>query len=125
MVVSDNGTPPLRSTATVLLTVLDANDNRPKFTDKLFHVRMLESRHHQQHHQQGGAPLEVCRMVARDDDQGSNAAVTYQLQGGDDELQLYSIDPQTGVVTARGHFLPGNYSILTVGQPGTTSSFLV
>lgn len=112
MVVTDNGTPPLHSTATVLITVLDANDNRPKFTDKLFHVRMLESRYHQH----GGAPLEVCRMVARDDDHSSNSAVTYHLQGGDEELQRYSIDPQTGVVMARGHFLPGNYSILTVGE---------
>lgn len=52
-------------------------------------------------------------MVARDDDHGSNAAVTYRLQGDRDER--FEVDPLTGVVTSHGDFWPGNYSILTVG----------
>lgn len=103
--VSDNGSPPLRSTATVVIRVLDDNDNRPKFTDKLFQVKLPEQR-------QTAGKQEVCRMVARDDDEGSNAAVTYKLQGNSDER--FQIDPVTGVVTARGDFWPGNYSIFTV-----------
>lgn len=89
-----------------MIGVLDANDNRPKFTDKLFHVQLLEQRH-------GAGKQEVCRMVARDDDEGSNAAVTYKLQDNKDER--FQIDSVTGVVTAHGDFSPGNYSILTVG----------
>lgn len=106
VIVSDNGSPALRSTATILIKVLDANDNRPKFTERRFHVKLLE-----QDHQAGR--VEVCRTVARDDDEGSNALVTYELQdGGDDRFQ---IDPVTGVVTAQGNFQAGSYEILTVG----------
>ncbi|XP_051276649.1 protocadherin Fat 2 [Dicentrarchus labrax] len=118
VIVSDNGSPPLRSTATVVIRVLDANDNRPKFTDKLFHVKLPE-----QSHQAG--KQEVCRMVARDDDEGSNAVVTYQLQDNRDER--FEIDSVTGVVTAHGDFWPGNYSILTIkatdqGSPSRSST---
>ncbi len=88
-----------------MIRVLDANDNRPKFTDKLFHVKLPEQRH------QAGKQ-EVCRMVARDDDEGSNAMVTYKLQDNRDER--FEIDAVTGVVTSHGDFWPGNYSILTV-----------
>lgn len=96
----------MRSTATVVIRVLDANDNRPKFTDKLFHVKLPEQR-------KRAGKREVCRMVARDDDEGSNAVVTYKLQDNKDER--FEIDPLTGVVTSHGDFWPGNYSILTVG----------
>lgn len=106
MIVSDNGDPSLRSTATVVIQVLDANDNRPKFTDKLFHVKLPEQRH------QAGKQ-EVCRMVARDDDEGSNAVLTYTLQDIKDER--FEIEKVTGVVTAHGDFWPENYTILTVG----------
>ncbi|KAI4792810.1 hypothetical protein KUCAC02_033138 [Chaenocephalus aceratus] len=114
--VSDNGAPSLRSTATVVIRVLDANDNRPKFTDKLVHVKLPEQR---------GGGQEVCRMVARDDDEGSNAAVTYSLTGDKDDR--FEIDPLTGGVTAHGDFWPGNYSILTIkatdqGSPSRSST---
>ncbi|XP_047440816.1 protocadherin Fat 2 [Mugil cephalus] len=105
VIVSDNGSPPLRSTATVVIRVLDDNDNRPKFTDKLFHVKLPEQRRH-------GGRQEVCRMVARDDDEGSNAVVTYKLQ--DDADGRFQVDALTGVVTSQGDFWPGNYSILTI-----------
>nr|XP_046262776.1 protocadherin Fat 2 isoform X2 [Scatophagus argus] len=118
VIVSDNGSPSLRSTATVVIRVLDANDNRPKFTDKLFHVRLLEQRH------QAGKQ-EVCRMVARDDDEGSNAVVTYKLQDNKDER--FEIDSVTGMLTSHGDFWPGNYSILTIkatdqGSPSRSST---
>ncbi|XP_075961283.1 protocadherin Fat 2 [Anarhichas minor] len=118
VIVSDNGSPSLRSTATVVIRVLDANDNRPKFTDKLFQVQLPEQR-------RPAGQREVCRMVARDDDEGSNAAVTYKLT--DDRDQGFEIDPVTGVVTSHGDFWPGNYSILTIkatdqGSPPRSST---
>ncbi|XP_035505640.2 protocadherin Fat 2 isoform X2 [Scophthalmus maximus] len=118
VIVSDNGTPSLRSTATVVIRVLDANDNRPKFTDKLFHVKLPEQRRRE-------GKREVCRMVARDADEGLNSAVTYVLQGDWDER--FEIDPATGEVTTHGDFWPGNYSILTIkatdaGSPSLSST---
>ncbi|XP_058504924.1 protocadherin Fat 2 isoform X2 [Solea solea] len=118
VIVSDNGSPALRSTATVIIRVLDANDNRPKFTDKLFHVKLPQQRLLE-------GECEVCRMVARDDDEGSNAAVTYALHDNKDER--FEIDAATGVVTSYGDFWPGNYSILTIkatdaGSPSRSST---
>ncbi|XP_040031249.2 protocadherin Fat 2 isoform X1 [Gasterosteus aculeatus] len=119
VIVSDNGSPCLRSSATVVIRVLDANDNRPKFTDKLFHVKLPGLRRAR------GGQREVCRMVARDDDEGPNADVTYELQ--DDKDEAFRIDPVTGEVTALRDFWPGNYSILTVkatdqGSPPRSST---
>nr|XP_043896880.1 protocadherin Fat 2 [Solea senegalensis] len=118
VIVSDNGSPALRSTATVVIRVLDANDNRPKFTDKLFHVKLPQQRLLE-------GEREVCRMVARDDDEGSNAAVTYSLHDNKDER--FEIDAATGMVTSYGDFWPGNYSILTIkatdaGSPSRSST---
>ncbi|CAN9515218.1 unnamed protein product [Ophioblennius macclurei] len=119
VIVSDNGSPALRSTATVVIRVLDANDNRPKFTDKLFHLRLPEQR-------RGGGAVELCRLVARDDDEGANAQVTYRLQDGGDDGR-FQVDPASGVVTSHGDFWPGNYSILSIratdqGSPPRSST---
>ncbi|KAM9795003.1 protocadherin Fat 2 [Neosynchiropus ocellatus] len=118
VIVSDNGSPALRSTATVVIKVLDDNDNRPKFTDKRFHVQLLAPSL-----QEG--KLEVCRMIAGDADEGVNAAVTYKMH--QDQDGVFEVDPVTGVVTSHGDFLPGNYSILTVkaidqGSPPKSST---
>ncbi|KAF7649184.1 hypothetical protein LDENG_00145410, partial [Lucifuga dentata] len=120
VIVSDNGSPSLHSTATVVIRVLDSNDNRPKFTDKLFHVKLPEQRHHV-------GKQEVCRMVAGDDDEGPNAAVTYSFQDNRELAERFEIDPVTGVVKAHGDFWPGNYSILMIkaadqGSPSRSST---
>ncbi|XP_034038208.1 protocadherin Fat 2 isoform X2 [Thalassophryne amazonica] len=118
VIVSDNGSPPLRSTATIVIQVLDENDNRPKFTDKLFHIKLPEQRRHM-------GKQEVCRMFAHDDDEGANAMVTYKLQ--DNQDKGFEINPVTGMVMAHGNFWPGNYTILTIkasdqGAPSRSST---
>lgn len=102
--VSDKGAPPLSSTATVVIEVLDENDNSPQFSHKLFQVKLPEW-------QSTAEPQDIYRMVARDDDVGPNGMTTYSLE---DSENRFDIHPDTGVVTARGEFVRGNYSILTV-----------
>ncbi|XP_017285240.1 protocadherin Fat 2 isoform X2 [Kryptolebias marmoratus] len=118
VVVSDNGSPSLRSTATVVIQVLDANDNQPKFTERLFQVKLLEQ------DRQAGRK-EVCRMVAGDNDEGSNAVVTYELENSNNDG--FQIDNGTGVVTVHGDFRAGSYNILTIkatdqGNPPRSST---
>ncbi|CAI5653205.1 unnamed protein product [Oreochromis niloticus] len=113
VIVSDNGSPALSSTATVVIQVLDANDNPPKFMEKRFDVKLPEQRH-------DGGKQEVCRILAQDNDEGLNAAVTYSLQENVDEQ--FEIDPVTGVVTSHGDFLPGSYNILTIRATDQGSS---
>uniref|UniRef100_A0A672QBL2 FAT atypical cadherin 2 n=1 Tax=Sinocyclocheilus grahami TaxID=75366 RepID=A0A672QBL2_SINGR len=103
--VSDEGAPPLRSTATVVIEVLDENDNSPQFSHKLFQVKLPER-------QSTVEPQEIYRMVARDDDVGPSGMITYSLEDGSEDR--FDIHPETGVVTARGEFVRGNYSILTI-----------
>uniref|UniRef100_A0A8C1WJD8 FAT atypical cadherin 2 n=1 Tax=Cyprinus carpio TaxID=7962 RepID=A0A8C1WJD8_CYPCA len=99
------GAPPLSSTATVVIEVLDENDNSPQFSHKLFQVKLPER-------QSTAEPQEIYRMVARDDDVGPNGMIKYSLEDGSEDR--FDIHPETGVVTARGAFVQGNYSILTV-----------
>ncbi|KAK2848765.1 hypothetical protein Q5P01_008599 [Channa striata] len=66
-------------------------------------------------------------MVARDDDEGSNAVLSYTLSLQDNKDERFEIDAATGMVTAHGDFLPGNYTILTVkatdqGSPSRSST---
>ncbi|XP_051506561.1 protocadherin Fat 2-like [Myxocyprinus asiaticus] len=105
VMVSDEGAPPLSSTATVIIEVLDENDNSPQFSHKLFQVKLPE--------RQSSAELQdIYRMVARDDDVGPNGMITYSLE--DTIEDRFDIHPKTGVVTTRGEFVRGNYSILTI-----------
>lgn len=105
MIASDNGDPPLRSTATVVIQVLDENDNSPQFSHKLFQVKLPECKNK-------ASSQEVYRMIAHDKDEGPNGQITYSLE---DSIEgRYEIHPTTGVVTAKGEFARGNYNILTV-----------
>lgn len=107
MIVSDNGAPALRSTATVVIQVRDENDNSPQFSHKFLQVKLIEQF-------DTSKPQEVYRMIARDDDEGLNGMITYTLD--DNKEGQFEIHPETGVVTSRGEFRAGNYSILTVNQ---------
>ncbi|XP_051716060.1 protocadherin Fat 2 [Ctenopharyngodon idella] len=105
VMVSDEGAPPLSSTATVIIEVLDENDNSPQFSHKLFQIKLPEQ-------QSTAEPQDIYRMVARDDDVGPNGMITFSLEDSNEDQ--FGIHPETGVVTARGKFVPGNYSILTI-----------
>ncbi|KAG5263738.1 hypothetical protein AALO_G00268040 [Alosa alosa] len=118
VIVSDNGSPPLRSTASVVIRVKDDNDNNPLFSHKIFQVRLPQRRGND-------SPQEVYRMVARDNDEGPNGMITYSLQ--DNQKGRFEIHPITGVVSSRGDFSQGNYTILTIkasdhGSPVRTST---
>ncbi|MGH0130280.1 UNVERIFIED_CONTAM: hypothetical protein FKN15_057040 [Acipenser sinensis] len=119
VVVDDNGSPPLQSTATVVIQVLDVNDQTPLFTHKLSTVRLLE-RHGVTE------PEALYRMIAQDQDQGSNAEITYSLEE-DSEKAKFTIHPGSGTVWSRSDFSPGEYSILTIkatdgGSPAKSST---
>ncbi|TSK28143.1 Protocadherin Fat 2 [Bagarius yarrelli] len=117
VIASDNGDPSLYSTATVVIQVLDENDNVPQFSHKLFQVQLPET-------PKNLLSKEVYRMIARDKDEGTNSQITYSLE--DSMEERYEIHPTTGVVTARGEFARNNYSILTIkatdhGSPAKSS----
>lgn len=67
----DYGVPPLSATASVTITVMDVNDNRPEFLQKEYFVRLNEDA-------AVGTSVVVVTAVDRD----VNSAVTYQITGG-------------------------------------------
>lgn len=67
----DYGMPPLSATASVTITVMDVNDNRPEFLQKEYYGRLNED---------AVVGTSVVTVTAVDRD--VNSAVTYQISGG-------------------------------------------
>ncbi|CAH1977280.1 unnamed protein product [Acanthoscelides obtectus] len=87
----DEGIPQLSGTATVTVTVLDKNDNPPRFT-RLYSVNVTEN---------AEIGSFVIRVTSYDQDIGENANATYSFTenpGG-----KFKIDPISGNVTVVGH----------------------
>ncbi|XP_073083524.1 protocadherin-11 X-linked isoform X2 [Manis javanica] len=86
VLAKDNGIPHLTTNATVLVTVLDQNDNSPIFTHNEYNFYVPENlpRH-------GTVGL----ITVTDPDYGENSAVTLSILDVNDD---FTIDPQTGVI---------------------------
>ncbi|XP_030626789.1 cadherin-23 [Chanos chanos] len=95
IVATDHGRPPLWGTASLHITVIDVNDNRPVFVrpanGTIMHI--LEE-------QPPG--LVVYEVFATDEDEGVNGEVRYgflQTGAGNRDWENFHIDPLTGVIT--------------------------
>ncbi|XP_030621296.1 protocadherin beta-16-like [Chanos chanos] len=95
LVATDGGTPPRTGTASIQVTVLDANDNAPVFTQAVSEVSLPEN-----------SPLNtlVVAVSATDADEGANGEVMYEFgYVSEDEAILFSIDAQTGEIRVTGN----------------------
>ncbi|KFO18617.1 Cadherin EGF LAG seven-pass G-type receptor 3, partial [Fukomys damarensis] len=81
----DHGSPPLSASASVTVTVLDVNDNRPEFTTKEYHLRLNED---------AAVGTSVVSVTAVDRD--ANSAISYQITGGNTRNR-FAISTQGGV----------------------------
>lgn len=86
----DHGLPQLSGTSTVIITVLDKNDNPPRFT-RLFSVNVTEN---------AEIGSFVIRVTSSDLDTGSNANATYSFV--ENIGNKFIIDPISGNVTVAG-----------------------
>lgn len=82
----DGGSPSRSNTTQLLVNVLDANDNAPRFYTSQFQESVLES-----------VPVgyNIIRVQAYDSDEGSNSEITYSILERDDNFPV-AIDPRTG-----------------------------
>lgn len=87
----DQGMPQQTGTATVMINILDKNDNPPRFS-RLFSVNVTEN---------AEIGSFVIRVTSSDLDSGENANATYSLT--ENPGNKFSIDPITGNVTVSGH----------------------
>ncbi|KAM4821571.1 cadherin EGF LAG seven-pass G-type receptor 3 isoform 3-T3 [Thomomys bottae] len=81
----DHGSPSLSASASVTVTVLDVNDNRPEFTMKEYHLRLNED---------AAVGTSVISVTAVDRD--ANSAISYQITGGNTRSR-FAISTQGGV----------------------------
>ncbi|XP_030000811.1 protocadherin gamma-A11-like isoform X46 [Sphaeramia orbicularis] len=90
----DGGSPQKSGTVVIHITVLDANDNAPVFSQSVYKATLPEN-----------APLDtiVISVSATDADEGINGDVTYDLAHvSDDDLNVFSIDTKTGEIRVSG-----------------------
>uniref|UniRef100_A0A3P8T4L6 Protocadherin 2 gamma 28 n=1 Tax=Amphiprion percula TaxID=161767 RepID=A0A3P8T4L6_AMPPE len=87
----DGGEPQMTGTMQILVTVLDANDNAPIFTQPVYKASIREN-----------APVGtvVLTVTATDADVGSNGKITYSVSNI--ASSLFNMDPQTGEMTVTG-----------------------
>ncbi|XP_060090931.1 protocadherin Fat 3 isoform X1 [Heteronotia binoei] len=117
--VTDGGVSPRQSTVWLVVQVLDENDNKPQFPEKVYQIKLPE-----RDRKKRGEP--IYRAFAFDKDDGPNAEISYSIVDGNDDGKFF-IDPKTGMVSSRKQFTAGSYDILTIkavdnGRPQKSST---
>ncbi|XP_067313023.1 protocadherin gamma-A4-like isoform X7 [Pseudorasbora parva] len=91
----DGGDPPRSGTVKILVTVLDANDNAPIFTETMYKANVAEN---------ALKGTLITKVSASDADQGFNGNVTYSFTHmGEDAAHLFQISATTGDITLTGN----------------------
>lgn len=89
IVCQDSGSPPLNSTASLTVVVLDENDNKPRFTQSVYYPKIMEN---------NAVGAVVAMVTAEDIDTGNNALVTYSILNSTG--YPFWIDPDNGNIRA-------------------------
>ncbi|XP_013413109.1 protocadherin-1 [Lingula anatina] len=89
----DEGSPPLRSSASFLAIVLDENDNDPVFSHQIYGAQIEEN---------NAVGALLVTVNATDADIGNNALINFQLSSG--AGGLVTLDPSTGEIRAKKQF---------------------
>ncbi|XP_027134483.1 protocadherin gamma-A11-like [Larimichthys crocea] len=90
----DGGSPQRSGTAIIHVTVLDANDNAPVFSQAVYKTSLPEN-----------SPVDtpVVTVSATDADTGANGDITYSFDHtSDDHVSLFSLDHKTGEIRVIG-----------------------
>lgn len=85
----DLGEPPLSNLATLNISVIDSNDNRPQFTQTSYNARIRED---------SVVGDKILQVHATDLDAGENGHIGYSIVRGD-RLQQFSIEKNSGYVS--------------------------
>ncbi|XP_069390115.1 protocadherin Fat 3a isoform X7 [Paralichthys olivaceus] len=119
VMVSDGGPSPKQTIVWVMVQVLDENDNKPTFPEKVYQIKLPE-----RERKKKGEP--IYRVFAYDRDEGPNSDLSYSIVDGNEDGKFF-IDPKTAVVSSRKAFTAGSYDILTIkatdnGRPQKSST---
>ncbi|XP_042593824.1 protocadherin alpha-3-like [Cyprinus carpio] len=92
----DGGTPSKTGTSLIIIKVLDINDNAPAFSKSLYKTTVVEN---------VAIGTTIVVLNATDLDEGTNSDIVYSIIKRDQNkiLQIFDIDPITGVITVKGN----------------------
>ncbi|XP_026186760.1 protocadherin gamma-A12-like [Mastacembelus armatus] len=94
LIALDGGSPQRSGSVVIHVTVLDANDNAPVFSQAVYKASLPEN-----------SPVDtvVIKVSATDADEGVNGDVIYDFGHiSDDDVNVFSIDPKTGEIKVTG-----------------------
>ncbi|KAM8841936.1 protocadherin Fat 1a isoform 9-T12 [Synchiropus picturatus] len=122
--ITDQGVPAKSTTVRVIVQVLDDNDNRPLFLEKIYKIKLPERERPEKERAMKRDP--VYRVIASDRDSGANAEISYTIEEGDEHGKFF-IEPKTGLVSSKKFSSAGEYDILTIkavdnGRPQKSST---
>ncbi|XP_068600475.1 protocadherin alpha-C2-like [Brachionichthys hirsutus] len=91
----DGGVPPRSGTASIVINVLDINDNAPVFSQPVYAVNVSEN---------SAVGTVVLTLNATDFDEGTNSQLVYSytLYTSEKTQELFSLDPNSGEIKAKG-----------------------
>uniref|UniRef100_A0A672YJZ0 Cadherin domain-containing protein n=1 Tax=Sphaeramia orbicularis TaxID=375764 RepID=A0A672YJZ0_9TELE len=90
----DGGSPQRSGTVVIHITVLDANDNAPVFSQSVYKATLPEN---------SPPDTVVITVSAADADEGINGDVTYDFgHVSNNDLSIFSIDPKSGEIRVTG-----------------------
>ncbi|XP_049897617.1 protocadherin gamma-A2-like isoform X29 [Epinephelus moara] len=91
----DGGEPQMSGTMLIVITVLDANDNAPVFTQPTYKATVTEN---------SPKGTVVATVTASDADQGSHGKITYSITNAlDDVSKVFEVNEENGEVTVIGN----------------------
>ncbi|KAF7649485.1 hypothetical protein LDENG_00140890 [Lucifuga dentata] len=94
LTATDGGSPQRSGTVVIHITVLDANDNAPVFSQDVYKTSLPEN---------SPPDTVVINVSATDADEGVNGDVTYDFgHMSDDDVNVFSIDDKTGEIQVTG-----------------------
>ncbi|XP_076875511.1 protocadherin gamma-A8-like [Brachyhypopomus gauderio] len=95
LTASDGGEPRLSGTMQIYITVLDANDNAPIFTERVYKATVTEN---------AARGTKLTTVSASDADEGSNSFVTYFISDAVDSTvaNKFTVQKENGEVTLNG-----------------------
>lgn len=86
--VADRGIPPLNSSAVVMVTVADCNDNAPVFSSTEYHTQVREN---------SAVGTHLVQVTAQDPDLGPNGSLKFDIISGNGKGH-YKLDPDSGLL---------------------------
>uniref|UniRef100_A0A8C6XA64 Cadherin domain-containing protein n=1 Tax=Naja naja TaxID=35670 RepID=A0A8C6XA64_NAJNA len=87
----DGGNPAKTGTAKIQITVIDANDNPPVFSQKVYKISLKEN---------ASKGSTVIQVRATDKDEGSNGQINYSFSNiADNAHQKFDLHPENGLIT--------------------------